>query len=151
MQATIISDTSCIILLYKIGQLGLLQKLFGQVTTTQIIAEEFGKQLPKWISIQNPNNSNIHLLLSSALDKGEASAISLALEMKGCLLIIDELKGRKLATQLGITITGTLGVLAQARLNNYIPALKPLLEQIEQTNFRLSEPLVQEVLKQVGE
>jgi len=55
MQATIISDTSCLILLEKIGELYLLQKLFGKIITTQIVADEFGSRLPEWISIQNPN------------------------------------------------------------------------------------------------
>ena len=71
--------------------------------------------------------------------------------MKNCLLIIDEQKGRKLARQLGLTITGTLGVLVQAKLNGYIPMLSPLLDKIKQTDFRLSEQLIQEVLKEVGE
>lgn len=52
MQATIISDTSCLILLEKIGALNLLQKLFGKIVTTQIVADEFGKHLPDWIRVQ---------------------------------------------------------------------------------------------------
>jgi predicted nucleic acid-binding protein len=150
MQA-IISDTSCFILLDKIGELPLLQKLFGCVMTTQIIAEEFGKNLPGWVQLQNPADRNYQLLLQAALDKGEASAIALALEQKDCLLIIDEQKGRKLAKQLGLTITGTLGVLAQAKQNGLIPMLLPLVDKIKQTDFRLSEELIKETLKQVGE
>ncbi len=151
MQATIISDTSCLILLDKIGELYLLQKLFGRVITTQIVADEYGKALPDWISIQDSKNRKNQFVLEAALDKGDASAIALALEQKNCLLIIDELRGRKLAKQLGLTITGTLGVLAQAKQSGYISMLKPLLDKIEQTDFRLSEQLVQETLKQVGE
>lgn len=90
-------------------------------------------------------------MLEAVLDKGEASAIALALERENCLLIIDEVRGRKLANQLGLTVTGTLGVLAQARHNEYIPSLRQLLDKVKQTDFRLSEQLVQETLKQVGE
>ncbi|MBD0350202.1 MAG: DUF3368 domain-containing protein [Flavisolibacter sp.] len=151
MPATIVSDTSCLILLNKIGELYLLQKLFGRVITTQIVADEFGKELPDWISIQNPADGKKQLILEAALDKGEASSIALALEKEDCLLIIDELRGRKLAKRLGLTITGTLGVLAQARQNRYISALKPLLNKIKQTDLRLSEQLVQQTLKEVGE
>lgn len=107
MQATIISDTSCLILLDKIGELNLLKKLFGEIITTQSVADEFGKNLPSWISIQNPTDLVSQLVLEINLDKGEASAIVLALELENCLLIIDELKGRKLAKRLGLTITGT--------------------------------------------
>lgn len=151
MQAAIISDTSCLILLDKIGELNLLHKLFGEVVTTQVVADEFGQHLPDWIRIQNSNDVASQLVLETAVDKGEASAISLALELKDCLLIIDDSKGRKLAKQLGLIITGTLGVLVQAKQNGYISMLKPLLDKIKETDFRLSEQLVQETLKESGE
>lgn len=56
MQKIIIADSSCLILLDKIEELELLQKLFGEVTITSIIADEFGDSLPKWIAIKNPDN-----------------------------------------------------------------------------------------------
>ena len=99
----------------------------------------------------NPTSITNLLVLEATLDKGEASTIALALEKENCLLIIDELKGRKLARRLGITITGTLGVLAQAKKSRHLSALKPLLDKIQQTDFRLSELLIQEILQQVGE
>lgn len=99
MQAIIISDTSCLILLESIGALSLLHQLFGKVVITQIVASEFGRHLPEWVSIQNPNDAASQLVLEITLDRGEASAIALALEIGNCLLIIDEMKGRKLARQ----------------------------------------------------
>ena len=75
MQPTIISDTSCLILLEKIEQLDLLKKLFGEVVTTTIVAAEFGKVLPEWFNIQDPNDKRNQLVLETSLDKGEASAI----------------------------------------------------------------------------
>ena len=51
MPAVIISDTSCLILLDKIQELAILKNLFGQVVTTQIVADEFGGLLPEWIVI----------------------------------------------------------------------------------------------------
>lgn len=151
MPAVILSDTSCLILLDKIGRLDLLQKLFGQIVVTQIIAGEFGRELPEWILIRNPVEQRNQQILEAILDKGEASAIALAMEQEACLLIMDESRGRRWATKLDIEITGTLGVLAQAKKNGYIPFLKPLLDEIGQTNFRLSERLVQATLREVGE
>ena len=49
------------------------------------------------------------------MDAGEASAIALASELQPSLLIIDDLKGRKLAEQLHLTYTGTLGICLKAR------------------------------------
>lgn len=51
MPKTIISDTSCFIVLTKIGALELLQRLYGQVLTTPDIAVEYGKTLPVWVDI----------------------------------------------------------------------------------------------------
>lgn len=52
MPQVIISDTSVLILLNKIQELQLLKILFGEVITTQKVAEEFGKQLPGWIKLK---------------------------------------------------------------------------------------------------
>ena len=85
MHKTIISDTSCIILLDKIGELEILNKLFGTIVTTQEVAEEFGQQLPFWFEIQKPKDKNYQLVIEASVDKGEASAIALAIELDDCL------------------------------------------------------------------
>jgi predicted nucleic acid-binding protein len=53
MQQIIVSDTSCLILLKKINRLDLLYELFGQITITEIIADEFGSELTEYIRIEN--------------------------------------------------------------------------------------------------
>ena len=82
MQKTILSDTSCLIILDKIGELELLYTVFGEVIITNEIVAEFGLPLPEWISIQNPINQNYKQILEASIDKGEASAIALAIELK---------------------------------------------------------------------
>lgn len=115
MQNVIVSDTSCLILFYKIGELELLHKVFGRIIITEAVAEEFKNQIPHWIDIINPT-TNLHIELQGFLDAGEATSISLATEFKEALLIIDESKGRKVAKELGISITGSLGVLLAAKI-----------------------------------
>jgi predicted nucleic acid-binding protein len=141
MHKAIISDTSCLILLEKIGELELLQKLFGQIITTQEVADEFGLQLPSWIEIKTPADKKYQSIIEATVDKGEASAIALAMEFDDCLLIIDDLKGRKFATQLGLTITGTFGVIVDAKLAGIIPSVKPIIAKIKETNFRISDKI----------
>lgn len=46
MPAIILADASCLILLDKIGQLPLLEKLYGSVSTTAQVAAECGQHLP---------------------------------------------------------------------------------------------------------
>lgn len=151
MQKIIIADTSCLIILDRIGELDLLKKLFGEVFITEEIAIEFKATLPEWFSIQEPKNKNYQKILEASIDKGEASAIAFALEQSDCLLIIDDYKGRKYAEQLGIKITGTLGVIIYAKLNGHIETVKSLLEKIKTTDFRLTEELEQIILEKAGE
>jgi predicted nucleic acid-binding protein len=151
MHRTIISDTSCLILLDKIGELSILNKLFGNITTTSEVAEEFGQPLPPWFEIKEPSDKNYQAIIEASVDKGEASAIALAIELDDCLLIIDDLKGRKFANQLGLTIIGTIGVIVDAKLAGIIPSIKPILSKIKSTNFRITEQLELLILKRAGE
>ena len=80
MQKVIISDTSCLVLLDKIGEINLLNSVFGQITVTQDIANEFGQELPDWFIIDEPANKTYQKILEASLDKGEASAIAYAID-----------------------------------------------------------------------
>lgn len=151
MHKTIISDTSCIILLDKIDELEILKKLFGTIITTQEVAREFGQQLPSWFKIQEPKDKNYQAIIEASVDKGEASAIALAIELDDCLLIIDDRKGRNFATQLGLTIIGTIGVVVDAKLAGIIPSVRPILSKIRTTNFRITERIELLILKKAGE
>ena len=151
MHKTIISDTSCLILLEKIGELDILHKLFGTIITTTEVAEEFGQTLPTWFELRQPTDKNYQSIIEASVDKGEASAIALAIELDDCLLIIDDLKGRKFAHQLGLTIIGTIGVIVDAKLVGIIPSVKPILAKIKSTNFRITEHLELLILKRAGE
>lgn len=77
----------------------------------------------------NISNKTYQKVLEASLDKGEASAIALAIEQTDCLLIIDDYKGRKYAEQMGIKITGTLGAIIAAKLNGHIESVKPMLDK----------------------
>lgn len=57
MHKVIISDTSCLIILAKIGELDLLRRVYKVVTITQTIFLEFGDELPHWIEIENASDS----------------------------------------------------------------------------------------------
>ena len=151
MPDVIISDTSCFILLDKIGELQLLKDMYGQVTITLEIAGEFGKSIPDWVQIKNALNVNIQNVLSTMVDKGEASALALAMEQTGSFLILDDHKARKLANDLKLEYTGTLGFLVVCKLEGKIKFIRPLLNKIKQTNFRLAEDLEYKILEKAGE
>jgi len=141
MSKIVISDTSCFIVLSRIGQLELLQKLFSNIITTPEIAEEFGEALPKWVDIIAVKDKYKQQLFEIQVDKGEASAMALAMELDNSLLIIDDYKARKLAKALNLDFIGTIGIVNLAKQRGIINAIKPILEKIKKTNFRISSEL----------
>lgn len=157
----VISDTTPIIALIKINRLDLLEKLFDEVLIPEAVFDELttnslfenetaivkSSTFLKKTSVQNKKSLQI-LQAASGLDDGESQAIILADELKSDVLIIDEKKGRKVAQQLGITITGTIGILIQAHDEGMISSdeIKQYLEQLKNSNIRLSDSLIQQAL-----
>ncbi|MEQ9288136.1 MAG: DUF3368 domain-containing protein [Cyclobacteriaceae bacterium] len=151
MHKIVISDTSCFIVLGKINQLGLLQKLYGRILTTNEIAEEFGEQLPEWVDVLSLKDKSKQQLLELYVDRGESSAMALAIELEADLIILDDHKARVVARKLDLNVTGTLGVLISAKKQGFFKSIKPFLRDLKKTNFRITEDLEKEALKQAGE
>lgn len=151
MHKTIVSDTSCFIILTNINELDILHKVYQKILTTQEIAIEYGEALPDWVEIVTVKDKYRQQLLEMQIDKGESSAIALALETPDSTVILDDYKARKIAQQLGIIYTGTIGVIIKAKLKEIIPSIKPLLEKIKQTDFRLSSEIESLALKEAKE
>jgi len=151
MQNVIISDSSCLILLEKIGELNLLQYLYGEVLITPEVADEVGLPMPNWIKIRAASDIHLQHIISDRYGIGEASSIALATELDSPLLIIDDSKAKQYARHLGIQVTGTFGVLLAAKDVGIIQQISPIFEKIAQTNFRFDDKVRQMVLKLAGE
>jgi len=151
MSNVVISDTSCFIAFDRIRQLEILRLTFSSVITTPSVQEEFGKTLPSWVILRDARNQTKKIELEAILDKGEASAIALALEIKNSVLIIDEKKGRKLAQHMDLEVIGSLKVLLIAKQKGIINTIYPLLQELEKHNFRFSKALVEQALVEANE
>lgn len=160
----IVSNTSPITSLAAIQRLDLLQQLYGTVIIPEAVYRELTEvELPvpgtlevqtlDWIEVkQLADNSQISTMFQQPLDPGESEAIALAIELDAELLLIDERRGRTEAERLGVTITGLLGILAEAKKQSLIEAVKPLLGNlIDTAKFRVSERLYSLILQTVGE
>lgn len=150
MPEIIISDTSCLIILKKIDQLGVLRKLYSKVWVTPEVLQEFGEELIG-VEVKEASDTNLILAFSRLVDLGEASSLALAVETKNSLLILDDKKARKLAQTLGIVTTGTLGILLKAKQSGYIQSIKVVITRLKETDFRISDRIVKEILKEAGE
>lgn len=162
----VVSDTSPITNLAAIGQLDLLRQLYAtiiipiavyteMVSVDTLVPGAVEVQALSWIQSQTVANAQSVVALQSSqddIDLGEAEAIILALELKADLLLMDERRGRALAANYGLNVTGLLGVLLQAKRNGFIPAVKPAMDQlIEVADFRVSSELYETVLITAGE
>jgi predicted nucleic acid-binding protein len=136
-------------LLYQ--KLELLRKLYKRVIISKEIAGEFVEPLSTWFEILEVANKNYQRILKISLDKGESSAIALAFEINDVMLVLDDLKARKEAQKLGFRITGTLGVLFSAKQKNVINSLKFYLDKLRETDFRIADNIVSELLNRSNE
>jgi predicted nucleic acid-binding protein len=145
----VVSNTTSIISLLKIGKLEILKNLYGNIYISNGVFKEieagknkvFYEDLSQvgWIFIQDINNKKaIDYFLD--LDKGEAESI-----------ILDETLGRFHVKFAGLKLTGTLGVLLKAKQLAIIPMLKPLLLELKSKGIWLSDKLIEKVLKIANE
>lgn len=162
----IVSDTSPITNLAAIGQLDILRQLYGNIIIPTAVYNEMvglGKVVPGTVEVQTfpwiktlevADSTRVTDILENQenIDLGEAESIILALELKANLLLIDERRGRVVATSYGLNVTGLFGVLIQAKRNGLIQSVKPLINELMvQANFRVSSKLYAIVLETAGE
>ncbi|NES86200.1 MAG: DUF3368 domain-containing protein [Moorea sp. SIO2B7] len=160
----VISDTSPLTNLAAVELLDLLHQLYGKVIIPQGVYQEMVNldylvpgaleiQNFSWIETQAVNNQNQVEELQYELDLGESEAIVLTLELDADLLLLDERRGRQVATSLGITkITGLLGVLLEAKQHNLIEKINPIIDKlIAENNFWISSNLYHRLLDLAGE
>lgn len=161
----IVSDTSPLSNLAIVGYLSLLQQIYNKVIIPQGVAEELrnasdeenliaGVLSLDWIEVIPAKNLELISILRNNhnLDRGEAEAIALALELNADELLIDERLGRREATRLGLHITGVLGILLVAKRRRLIPAVQPVIDALmNQAGFRVSNQLYAAVLKAADE
>lgn len=161
MHKTVITDTSPVFYLHRLGYLELLEKLYGGIIIPYSVSEELdegrkaGEDVPdiekyKWITLKKiPVPSHIKIIPD--LGKGEAEAIALALEERLHLLIIDDSLAREIAKLLSLNFTGTAGVLLRAKKEGLINEIKPVLDKLKAAGFFLKDKLVDDILKLSGE
>jgi len=152
--AEVVADASVLIALTQIGQLPLLQRLFGEIVIPAAVAREVSPslpQLPGWIETRAVGQPLEARVLAARLDPGETEAIALALQAKVERVILDDLPARRLAMHLRLTVIGTAGVLFLAKQRGLIPAARPSFDALRAVGFRLRKDVYDEILRAAGE
>ncbi len=163
MRSVVIADAGPLIALSRIDSLDLLHGLFGQVLVTEAVRDEAlpaadypGKAViarafdAGWLACPGPFETSWQPT-NPGLDAGECSAIAAAMQMPGCLLIIDDRAGRAEARLHKVAIVGTAAVIGLAKLQGLIPAARPILERLQPAGYFIHPRIVEAVLKDVGE
>jgi len=151
----VVADTSPIRYLHLIEQVSLLKDLFGSIYLPDDVQAElrhasapselraWAASPPEWLRVvaapvlSDPATALLHL--------GERAALALADVLGADLMLIDERKAARIASQKGFTVTGTLGVLDLASRRGLI-ALGPAVERLRATNFRYRPELLEDLL-----
>lgn len=161
MPEVVISNTSPIFYLHRLRLLDLLQELYQKIVVPKAVVVELeigrrqGEDVPeidnyKWIETRVVRSSQI-LGLSTDFGSGETEVLALALEESNSLVIIDEKLARQIARLRSLRVTGTAGVLLKAKQEGYISAVKPLLDQLQEIHFHLSDNVRTLILSKAGE
>lgn len=150
----VVADATPIHYLVLIGEIELLEKLYKRIAIPPSVRLELLQALtpspvrqwlenvPNWLEVISPRHSPDAAL--SALDDGERDAIVLAEGIGANLLVIDELKGRRIAEFRGLAVIGTLGVLRDAS-SLELTNLSSALDRLSQTSFHLSPRLLERI------
>jgi predicted nucleic acid-binding protein len=122
----VVADTSPLNYLVLIGQIEILQVLYGTVLLPSEVLAELAdsgapsevsawiRTQPEWIRVRTAQADQNDPALQQ-IDPGERAAILLAQEEPDVLLLIDDAAGRAEADRRHIPNTGTLGVLRAPR------------------------------------
>jgi predicted nucleic acid-binding protein len=151
MYKTVIADSSCLIALSKIGQLAVLQHLFGRISIPPAVyhevvirgsgrpgAEEVAKA--EWIETCPIKDRLAVSTLNLTLGIGESEAIVLASEFSADFLILDDWQARQAAPGLSLPVVGTVAILGKAVEKGLLPDLPSTLESLRRAGFRFLLP-----------
>lgn len=160
---SVVSNSSPLINLARIGRLDLLAQLYGELVVPQAVWHEVVVQgtgqagaqeieTATWVRVQPITNRELVRALRQELDAGEAEAIALALAIDAEFLLMDEHLGRETASYMGIRCVGLVGVLIEAKKKGVIDQIRPLLDMLRNlAGFWVGEGLYKRVLDDEGE
>ena len=156
---TAVTDTSPVCYLILIGEVDLLHEIFSSVLVPRAVVAEllhedappsvriWAANLPSWIAVHdNPLGPTAGM---EKLQAGEQNAILLAESAQAEIVLLDEKAARRIATDRGLRVTGTLGVLGEAATRGLI-GLTKAIERLRKTNFRYSPALLKATLDRFG-
>lgn len=158
MNERIVINTGPLLALGKMNAFDLIEQLpYDFFCPSQVEAEILnGQKLgypvgrPEWVRVLELQSS-LTPFATIALDDGEASVIQLALELNISIVCLDELKGRRAASSMGLRVIGSLGLLGKSKTEGLIVAVRPFIEEAQRNGVYYQPDLVEVFLRAIGE
>lgn len=157
----VIVNSTPIIVLCGIGKLDILRRLYGEITIPAAVYREVTaiedsacmqiKNAGSWIHVECIRDNTDKKMYKAKLHAGEVEVMLLAQEQMADLVIIDDNAAKKTAKYLGLTVTGTLGILLKAKSQGIVQKVDILLAEMERNGFYIDSRLEAIVLEQAGE
>lgn len=160
MRKVIVNSTPLIVLC-GIGKLNILKEMYEEIIIPSAVFREVTakddsacvqiKSAGAWVHVEQIKDHGEKKMYKAKLHDGEVEVMILAQERNADLVILDDNAAKKTAKYLGLTVTGTLGVLVKAKRQRIIEEVRPLLSEMRQNGFYVSKTVESMVLEQAGE
>ncbi|MGF1613732.1 MAG: DUF3368 domain-containing protein [Gammaproteobacteria bacterium] len=164
----VVADSGPLIHLASVNQFSLLQRFFHTVHTIPQVYEEVVAQgqgragdfemrqalQERWVLVNAVDDSAlIRRFIAASVSATDAAVLACAVTRKATLLLADDVVVREMARRERLAVTGTVGILVQARVEGFVDRLRPLLDQLIASGFYLDRggSVYQDALKRVGE
>jgi predicted nucleic acid-binding protein len=154
-------NASPVILLGKVGHLGLLEALCTQLiipfaVMSEVCAEPYRDAAQDWL--RNQVRAHVHdvgpidsLITTWDLGIGESQVLTWAREHPGYEAILDDRAARNCAIALGIPVRGTLGVSLLAKREGLLSHVQPVFARLREAGLRIAPAVLDTALELAGE
>ena len=161
-EGPVVCNAGPLIALACVAQLPLLRALYPRVLVPEPVIEEIVRSgagragaieigSASWLEVVS-SPAEPDTLLAAELGIGESAVIRVAARLRAPLVLIDERRARRIATQVyGLKVRGSAGVLVEAKRAGLVPTIRPLLEAMVQRGYFLSSRLVEIACYAAGE
>ncbi len=164
MTRPVVADTGPLIALARVARLELLRRLYERIVVPPAVHVELAVDSDRpgarvlsgafdagWLTVESVTDPALARELARLLDPGEAEAIALAEQEDACFLLVDDARGRRIARSRELSVVGVAGILLVAKSQGELATVRPTLDALAKTGYRLSPRLIAGVLARAGE
>lgn len=150
-------DTSPLCYLVLIDEVSIAPRLFDRILIPPAVEQELSHSgapesvrdwvtaSPTWLEVQD-SRAKRPFPGAQSLDAGEREAIWLAQELSSDWLVVDEKAARRVARDLGLRVTGLVGLLAKAQQLGLLD-LPAAVRRLRETSFHIAPKILRDLLE----